>query len=321
MVDGAPIPATVLTLSHWPATPTPVALRADLSVESALRWRECPGRWAGAELVSTDHLDQDGLASVFALVDPEGARRRRDRLVGVARAGDFATFTERDAARVSFALAAMADPQRSSVAAGVAAGELTAELLGRLGDLVDHPDRHAAWWEDEDASLTAAEALIASGKVAIEEVAALDLALVSIPEGAPARLATRFMARADAPCHPAAIHNATACGRLLIRQGARFELVMRYESWVRLVSRRPAARVDLAPLAARLEAEEPNAVGWFADEVSSLVQRMSLVGSAESGLAPSRVRELVEDHLRNAPPAWFPASEGRPTAPPRTTGR
>lgn len=313
MVDGAPTAGTVLTLSHWPATPTPVPLRADLSVESALRWRERPGRWPGAGLVSTDHLDQDGLASVYALVEPGEARRRRPILVEVARAGDFATFTERDAARVSFALATLADPERSPLPAG---GDLTAELLGRLASLVDHPGRQAGWWREEDASLAAGEALVASGKVLIEEVAPLDLAVVSIPEAAPLRLATRFMARADAPCHPAAIHNATACGRLLVRQGARFELVLRYESWVRLVSRRMAARVDLGPLAERLEAEERNGARWCADPVSCLVPRLTLVGAGETSLAPSRVRELVEDHLGTAPPAWFPASEGRPSAPP-----
>lgn len=319
VVDGAPMPGTVLTLSHWPGTPTPVHLQCDLSAESAFRWRQRPGRWPGADLVTTDHLDQDGLVSLLALVNPQ-AGRWRDRLVEVARAGDFATFTDRGAARVSFALAALADPERSPLPPVTLAdpGALTAELLGRLPELVEDPDRQAGHWAEEDAALAASEALVASGEVSIEEVPELDLAVVTVAEGAPGRLATRFMGRADAPCHPAAIHNATGCGRILIRHGARYQLVLRYESWVRVVSRRIAPRVDLAPLASALQAEESasNSARWSSQPVSTLVPCLSNYGSGETGLTHSRVRELVELHLRSAPPAWFPMSPGRPSLPP-----
>ncbi|MGH9129829.1 MAG: DUF6687 family protein [Acidimicrobiales bacterium] len=316
MVDGAPALGTVLTLSHWPGTPTPVALRADLSAQSALRWRESPGPWAGAGLVSTDHLDQDGLVSLFAVVWPDAARQRAARLVEVARAGDFATFTDRDAARASFALANLADEERSPLPGATLAdpAALTTEALGRLCELVDHPERHAEAWAEEDAALAASESAIAEGLIRLEEVIDVDLAIVSVPSDAPTRLATRFMARSDGPCHPAAVHNATTCGRVLYCQGARYELVVRYESWVRLVSRQVAPRVDLGPLASALRAEEvSNLARWSAEPVSTIVQHMSCPGS---DLSPSRVCTLVEDHLRRSPPAWFPASEGRPSVPP-----
>ncbi len=313
MVDGAPTAGTELTLSHWPGTPTPVELRADLSVESALRWRADPGRWAGAGLASIDHLDQDGLAGLWAVVAPELALERRGRLVEVARAGDFATFTDRDAARVSFALATLADPQRSPLPGGTVAdpAALTVELLGRLAELVADPSRCVAEWAEEDAALAASEADLASGMVTLEEVAEVDLAVVSLAESAPARIATRFMGRADAPCHPAAIHNAVSANRVLYCQGSRYELVVRYESWVRLVSRPVAPRVDLVSLAATLQAEEAGAgTAWSADPASSLIQGMACLGSS---LAPSRVRQLVEEHLRRAPAVWFPGNDARPS--------
>ncbi|MGH9058559.1 MAG: DUF6687 family protein, partial [Acidimicrobiales bacterium] len=87
IADGAPVEGTVLTLSHWPASPTPAPLRADLSAQIALRWREAPGPFGGAELATIDHLDQDGLVSLYALVAPGPARAERARLVEVARAG------------------------------------------------------------------------------------------------------------------------------------------------------------------------------------------------------------------------------------------
>ena len=52
----------------------------------------------GVELVSNNHFDQDGLVSIFALVDPDEASPRRAFLEDVASAGDFATFRDRDAA-------------------------------------------------------------------------------------------------------------------------------------------------------------------------------------------------------------------------------
>lgn len=315
LVDGAPASGTVLTLSHWPGTPTPGSLRADLSVESALAWWASPGHPAAADVATTDHLDQDGLAGLWALVSPEEAAQRRARLIEVARAGDFTTFADRGGARASFALAQLADPERSSLPSATLAdqGALTTELLGRMGEILDRPARDL--WVEEEMALVASEADIASGRISLEDVPAVDLAVVSLPPGAPSRLTTQFMVRREAACHPAAVHNLTGATRVLYFREAHFELEVRYESWVRLVSRSVAPRVDLAPLAAALQAEEPqSAARWSADPVSSLVQR--LTGPETSSLSPARVRRLVIEHLRRAPPAWFPANEGRPSAAP-----
>src|SRR3954470_16324592 len=89
IVDGAETTNTVLTLSHWPGTVVPAGLEADLSAEIAVRYLEHPDLHVDADLVSNSHFDEDGLLGVYALIDPEGARRHRDRLVDVARAGDF----------------------------------------------------------------------------------------------------------------------------------------------------------------------------------------------------------------------------------------
>lgn len=304
MVDGAPVPGTVLTLSHWPASPTPVPLRADLSAQIALRWNERGRRWPGAELATVDHLDQDGLASLHALVDPEHAAAWARRLVEVARAGDFATFADRDAARVSFALAMLADADRSPLPPGTFAGsygELTAavatELLGRLPEMIAHPERHRSLWGEEDAALSQAEGALARGQVGIEEVPELDLAVVTVPEGRRAALATRFVGRADAPCHPAAVHNASGCLRVLVTQGRRHQLFYRYESWVRLTSRPVAPRVDLAPLAAAFQAEERDGARWAADGLATLVPRLGTGPGEETSISFRRARALVEAHL------------------------
>jgi hypothetical protein len=317
VVDGAPSASTVLTLSHWPATPTPAGLAEDTSAEIAFRYLDESGRWPRAEVVSNDHLDQDGLVSVFALLAPEVARERRAFLEDVARAGDFAVFADRDAARVSFALASLADPDRSPLGGDGFArdyaelcGRLYPELLGRLPELMGNPERHHSLWAEEEASLAATEAALTSGRMTLEELRPLDLAVLTVPEDEPIRLATRFVVRADSTWHPAAVFGRTDCLRLLVVGGRRYELLFRYESWVRLVSRRPLPRVDLAPLAHRLDGEEANGTRWAFDGVAALTPSLRIVSGDESSIAPRRFRSLVESFLASAPPAWDPYRAG-----------
>lgn len=313
IADGAALPSTVLTLSHWPASPTPADLAEDTSARIAFRYLADAKRWPAADAVSNDHFDQDGLVTVYALVSPDEAGVRQAVLEDVAAAGDFATFTERDSARVSFALAALADPERSPLGPallGAPYSELCAglydELLGMLPELVDGVELHRGLWEEEDAALAAAETALAAGDITIEEVPDLDLAVVTIPANRSARLATRFSSRRDAACHPAAINNATSALRILTVQGRRYELVYRYESWVKYTSRRPLPRVDLAPLADELQQEERNGARWSFDGVAALVPSLRLVDGHESDLAPPRLQEMVERFLAAAPPAWDP---------------
>ncbi len=316
VVDGAAGPGTVLTLSHWPRSPTPHPLAADLSAQIARRWleRRYRARWPGAEAVTNDHLDQDGLVSLYVLVSPGSALARWGVLEEVARVGDFATSPSRAAARVSFALATLADPDRSPLGAASLdqpypqrCAALTEELLGRLPGLVDHPGAERQLWADEEATLEASQAALASGRVSIEEVPELDLAVVHVAAGCPGGLATRFMSRRDAPCHPVVIHNATSAGRVVLIQGERVEVSYRYESWVRMVSRRPARRVDLAPLAEQLTTEEaPGGPIWVFDGVEAITPSLRPVGDGRTTIEPARVRRLLEGHLRAARPTWAP---------------
>ena len=79
VVDGSANAATVLTLSHWPHAPCPAELRRDLSAESALAYLDAPSMHGSAEVVTNNHFDQDGLMSVYALVDPDAAQARAER--------------------------------------------------------------------------------------------------------------------------------------------------------------------------------------------------------------------------------------------------
>ena len=311
IVDGARTPATVLALSHWPHSPVPPGLEADLSAQMAFGYLARPDLQVSADVVSNNHFDQDGLVSVLALVDPPAALERRDVLVDVAAAGDFATYRYRDAARVSMTIAAYSDPDRSPLGRAPLvydewAAALYDELLGKLVEMCEHPDRYRELWADEDAALAESERLITSGRVRIDEVPDLDLAVIEVPDDAPARGGHRFAGQWVAGLHPMAVHNAIRSLSILSARGGTFEFAYRYESWVQYRSRRPHPRVDLGPLAERLTGEEAGGGRWVFEGASALIPRLYLTGAEESSLSRGRFRALLEAELRSAPPAWDP---------------
>jgi Family of unknown function (DUF6687) len=300
VVDGSAQPDTLLTLSHWPNSPTPPSLRDDLSAQIAFHYLEHPELHVAAEVVSNNHFDQDGLMSVHALVEPDAAQARRAQVVDVARAGDFGTFDDRDSVRVAWTIA--------GIEAGLDGADPYVELLARLPELLDHPERFGEHWAEEDAHLRASESAIESGIVRIEEDEALDLAVVTVPEDWSTHPVHRFTVLGAQALHPSAINNATDRFRVLYVHGQHCELQYRYESWVRYVSRRPPARVDLGPLADELSSLEPAGARWTFDGVAAIAPALQPVGGpgTPSAIPPERFRALVVDALARGEPAWDP---------------
>lgn len=298
VVDGSPRPDTLLTLSHWPRMPAPAALRDDLSAQMAFHYLEQPELAVPAEAVSNNHLDQDGLVSVYALVDPESAFARRIALIDVARAGDFGRFESREAARVSTAIAALAR--------GLGDADRYPPLLERLPELVDHPDRFEALWREEDAHLAESEAAVADGTVTIEELPALDLAVVTVPDAWAERQVHRFTLLTTVAVHPMAINNATDCFRVLYRRGHHYELQLRYETWIQYVSRRPLPRPALEPFAAELAGPETSGGTWTFDGAGAMNAALHLLGAPESSIPPEDFVDLTVAALCRAAPGWDP---------------
>ena len=309
IVDGSPTDGTVLTVTHWPGYPPPEVVAADTSGEMAFRLLGHPELLAGVDLVSNNHFDQDGLVSIHALVEPDVALAHRPFLEDVARAGDFAVYRDRDAARVSMVLSAWADGRGGMELPGDYA-EQTALLYGewapRLSELSDEIARHRELWAAEDETLTASEAVLTTA-VSVVERPEVDLAIVDVPPDAPDAGGHRFGGDWVAGLHPMAVHNATE--RLVVAtvRGRRYDVELRYESWVQLRSRPLRLRRDLAPLAARLQHEERGDAVWTATPVSRLVPRLAS-GAGDSSIERARFLDLLVDHLATAPPAWDPFS-------------
>jgi hypothetical protein len=314
VVDGSPAEGTTLTLTHWPGFPAAAGTEADLSAQMAFRYLRSPLSLHGdATAVTNNHYDQDGLVGVFALVDPEAALAREDLLVDVAAAGDFGRYTIRDAARISMVLFGWGDLRRTPFTLPTLptddedrTARLYQEALPRIPELCDHPDRFRDLWGEEDAALTASEKLLASGRIEIDERPELDLAIVDVPDDVELYGGHRFAHEWVSGLHPMALYNATRGFTLLVRQGRRYELTYRYESWVQYRSRPVRARRDLGVLAAELSDEEPGDATWRYDGSGSLAPNLRLHGADESAIDPDDFLRRLDAFLATAPADWDP---------------
>ncbi len=320
IVDGAARRSSVLTLSHWPHSPSPAVFAHDLSCGIVLAFlsyqsgRQVSGRleraavvaaltaFREAEAVTNDHFDEDGLMSVFAMMEPQIALSRQQLLRAVACCGDFGVVSSRQAAAVSFAIGPLADLEAGS---GAGTSERYLALLPRTEDLLSRPEDYEALWGAEMRLFEEGEAALARGEVEIT-LCPDDLAIVRRVGDH----ATRLPGAAGAlPVHAAAVHSATSASRILCFDGPRCELYLRYESWVRYVSRRLPLRPALAPLAAELSSLEPGSISWEANEPSAIVARLRPGGEGCSDLGADVIAERVSRYLAAAPPAWDPFAQ------------
>lgn len=86
--DGADV-----ELSHWIPNRTPPRFRADSSTEICMNFAAA-GIASTFDLAVNNHVDADGILSVFSVVHPETALAHRGVLIGAAEMGDFAAWAE-----------------------------------------------------------------------------------------------------------------------------------------------------------------------------------------------------------------------------------
>ncbi|TDJ43563.1 MAG: hypothetical protein E2O52_10200 [Gammaproteobacteria bacterium] len=313
IVDGAPLASTVLNLSHWPVNRTPAAVRRDSSTATVFAYLDMAELHQNVPIVSNNHFDEDGLCSMFALCQPSVALDHRALLIGCGMAGDFGVYEDADALRLCFILEAFGDPGVSPLPAETFAGceqqrveSLYRTMLERLPLLLGDVNAYEALWGAQFEHVEESAELIARGAITIAEYADVDLAVVSIPDDQPLRTVRRYFEPEQAAVHPFAIHNATTCNRILRVTGARYELQYRYESWLQLVSHRPALRVALDGLAARLNAIEGASGTWRCESVTEIVPRLYLEGVEASSIELGRFVDEVCSYLATAPVAWDP---------------
>jgi hypothetical protein len=314
IVDGKSHEASVLTLSHWPGSGTPPKYKDDLSAQIVFRYLDDPDvrLLSTVDVVSNNHFDEDGLVSMYALINPELAMEDREVLIDIARAGDFGTFSDRESARVSFVLSAWSNPDLSPLNQGVFARpypEVTAilyeELLMRLPKIIQKIDNLRRYWQEEDDFLTLTEEAFEKGIIKLQEYPEVDLAVVVIEDKYfPPVKREHCVSWISSVLHPMAVHNRTDCMRILVMRSNRYEFYFRYETWVDYVSRPLKPRLNLASFAKFLTGHEKGRTTWHFSGIDELIARLSMAdgqGSRiDSGQFVIELREalaLAEQNL------------------------
>jgi hypothetical protein len=221
-------------------------------------------------------------------------------LIDIARAGDFGRFHDRDAARAAIAIANLED---------AIDGDPYPELLARLPELADHPERYRDRWADEDEHITATEAALADGTITITEDPALDLAVVHVPEEWRARSVHRFTMTDQGVAHPYAVCNATDRFVIVTVGADAPDLRYRYETWVHFMSFRPRPRVDLTAIAGELSAADRAPGRWVFDGVDGLSPALHHVDGDTTTVTDDEFVARVTDSLRAAASTWSPYAD------------
>lgn len=295
VVDGVAVAGSVLSLSHRPGSGTPPGLRADTSALIVDRYLGLSPDGDEVAAVTNDHYDADGLFAIWLLLErPAEGSPERELAIAAGEAGDFATWTDPWAPRVAIAAMAMAErattPFPEVVRAlaraggGDPAGRLYRAILPRTARLLRDPERYRPLWSAEWERVQADIALLDAGGATIEDQAAADLAILRTPRA----------------LHPMAVNPRTDRMRILtVTPDGTLVLAHRYETWVDYASRELSPRVDLSPLAQRLQERELRPGRWVFEGVSAILPRLFLTGGAgqPAGPAPSSTppERLVAD--------------------------
>ena len=313
IVDGPPLPSTVLTLSHWPNNQTPDSLQRDTSTATVFAYFDAPEFHQSIDIVSNNHFDEDGLFSMFAFCYPEQAREYRALLEAGGLAGDFGIVGDTDAARLCFIIEGMTDPIMSPLPGEIfkqcenaRVAMFYKEFLLRVPDILQDLGEFERYWRDQFEHFEFSQNLIATGKVDIEERPAHDLAIVRIPDDVPERTVRRYLNAEQAAVHPFAINTATRCNRIVRIYRGSIDFHYRYESWLRFQSWRPMLRVALEDFASLLNKLESMPGTWRGEDVNDVIPRLHLEGCQRTALAEDQFMTLLEEYLASAPVAWDP---------------
>lgn len=153
--------ATDLDLSHWRPNQTPRQFRAGTSTEICYRFLDAPlpGNWT---LAVNNHLDVDGLLSVYVLVHSSHALGHRHTIVAAAEMGDFWGWGEPPAQRLFQGLTRLMNTRSES---GEATQSIYEEAFRRIPGLIDASDPESAAVDESLAPLRAGVALVEQGAI------------------------------------------------------------------------------------------------------------------------------------------------------------
>lgn len=303
VAGGHPRPDSALALSNLPGVASPPDFEADTNAEIVLRLLRsdhAPGLLDGLAAVTSERCDPDTLLSVWSLLHPDDALARAERVADAARAGAFNVRWSSEAAQFACWVRGF---RRDEALEDDADAFQT--MLPLVAGVLDNPRDVDLYWIGEYSDLIHDGAMLNSGAVQIEEFPDLDLSVMETPLW----------------LHDLVRFSTLSCFRLLtVRSENTFVIEYRRESGVRYHSRRPLPRIDLRPLASRLNLFERMPGAWHAEPVDAPAPRLFFDGG-EHRPSPSaldaetvinEVRDFFHTHAARHDLQWSPYTAGPP---------
>jgi hypothetical protein len=150
-------PETDLELSHWRPNRTLAEYRAGTSTEICFRFLDNPRQGAWTVAVN-NHVDVDGILSVYVLLHSEHAQAHRQTILEAAAMGDFWGWGEAPAQRVFQGATRLMNSSGEGKS-------VYAEAFWRIPDLIDGADAEAADIEESLLPLRLGVDLVEQGQI------------------------------------------------------------------------------------------------------------------------------------------------------------
>ncbi|NWA43640.1 hypothetical protein HX871_28290 [Pseudomonas reactans] len=300
-IDNA---STLLTLSHWPSNKTPAPYKANLSTQSVFSFLKQRDNVEGAKIVTSDHFDLDGLASIYAFLSPSHAMRHQQLLIDIARLGDFSRGVSAQALKAAFAFNSLAAQVKlpGTIDTDTALLHRYRAVLPMVEQVLDHTERYEPCYLEGMDHLARSERLLSHPDMMLVEYPEIDLAVFHLPteiSHAPLNHRRPYLGLSNI-----AFHNRTRCGVVAIVHGAVLEVRQRYESWVERISGIARARRDLSIFARALQQDEKEEGVWRYGGVENIMPALKYEGSGSSGYSMETLLVELRQFLKVAPVAW-----------------
>ena len=155
-------PGSDLELSHWRPNRTPAEYRAGTSTEICFRFLDnpLPGDWTAAV---NNHVDVDGILSVYVLVHSDEAQRHRKTIIEAAEIGDFWGWGELPAQRLFQGITRLMRKDDNP-------RNVYEEAFRRIPGLIDGTDPETADIEASLTPLSRGVQFVESGQIVRREV-------------------------------------------------------------------------------------------------------------------------------------------------------
>ncbi|MDX5480722.1 MAG: hypothetical protein LPK07_03480 [Hymenobacteraceae bacterium] len=264
-------------LSHWKGAPTPAGIKDDTSaaiVLNALR-QDLPE--LNLEYVTANHFDIDGFVGVWALLNPELALENEELLRQMAIIGDFRELDlNHPLAGEALKLVGWINArERELFYKPFAADEMEekeveqcekkfAYFLREFTRVLKDPDWEKGVWEDEVSSVLLGYRDVYKPDTKVSRYPEIGLVVVETPH----------------PVHYYALFSRTKGFDMVLScyQNNRYELEYKYTTWVDIASRPTLPRINMAPLADRLNELETSGRRWTHDTITDTGPLLRLDG-------------------------------------------